>query len=208
MDAPIFSKDGQEIGRAILKEEVFGKTVHPGVIQQVEIAILAGLRRGTASTKTKGEVSGGGKKPWKQKGTGQARQGSIRAPHWRGGGITFGPHPRSYKQLTPKKLKDGALLGALTDKAFSGKIIILEEVVFKNIKTKEMAVILKKISGGEKALLVLSKVDLNIIRSSRNIPGVKINTVQSLNLHDILNAKNLIIEKSALPNIGEFACRN
>src|SRR5579872_5783672 len=111
MEMPLLNKDGQEIGKVTLNEEVFGVKPKVGVLHQAEIAFLAGLRKGTAKTKTKGEVSGGGRKPWKQKGTGRARQGSIRAPQWRGGGIAFGPQPRSYQQGTPKQLKKLAILG-------------------------------------------------------------------------------------------------
>ena len=164
---------------------------------------LAATRQGTAKTKTRSEVSGGGRKPWKQKGTGRARQGSIRAPHWVGGGVTFAPKPRDYSYKVPKKVKRLAMKSALSSKVLNEEIIILDKLSLDEPKTKEMAKILSNIKAGKKALIVMDEKDMNIIKSARNIPNVQVTYVNTLNVYDILHFDSFIITKDAVRKVEE-----
>ncbi len=160
------------MGDLELSETVFGAPVNEGLVHQAVVRYLANQRQGTASTKTRGEVSGGGRKPWRQKGTGRARQGSIRAPQWVGGGTVFGPKPRDYRQAMPKKARRAALRSALSSKVASGELLVLDELTFEEPKTKKMVEVLQNLkAAGASALVVTGELDRNVILSARNIPG-------------------------------------
>ena len=208
MEVPLLNKDGQEIGKISLRDEVFCVKARAGVVHQVEIAYLAGLRRGTSKTKTKGEVSGGGKKPWKQKGTGRARQGSSRSIQWRGGGVSFGPSPRSYKQGTPKQIKRLALLHALTEKANAQKIFILDQLALEQRKTKTMVQMINKFPFGPKTLLLLPAYNKNIMQSCANIKLLEVALVSQFSLHSLLNCDKVVFLKEALEKFQELVCQN
>lgn len=197
----IDAKDGEE--RIELPERVFGydsQTVadHIPLIHQVVVAHLAALRQGTHSAKTRGEVSGGGKKPWRQKGTGRARQGSIRAPQWKGGGIVFGPVPRDYSQKTPKKMKALALRYVLSDRAYSGRISVLGSLNFEKPSTKDAARLLSPVAAGSFSTLVLTSDQINGWLSVRNLNYINPIFVDQINTYDVIVAKNLIFSKEAM----------
>ena len=164
---------------------------------------LANKRQGTQKAKTRGEVSGGGRKPWRQKGTGHARQGSTRAPQWKGGGVVFAPVPRDYSFKMNKKEKRAALKSALTDRLQEGKLIILDELKFDEIKTKAFAQVLDNLKISNKALFVLGDLDQNVILSARNLPGTKTTQTSEMNVYDVMNAQTLVITKDAVAKIEE-----
>jgi large subunit ribosomal protein L4 len=200
----IYNVQGQQVGDINLNDSIFGVKVNEAAMHQVVVNHLANLRRGTSSTKSRGEVSGGGRKPWRQKGTGRARVGTIRSPLWRGGAITFGPKPRDFSYKLPKKLKRVALKSALTSKVNDGNIIVLDELKFEQPKTKEMVNVLKALNNVDiKTLMVVAGVDENVVKSIRNIKGVKVINTNNLNTYDILNHEKLIITKEAVEKVEE-----
>lgn len=199
----LYNMQGQQIGEVELSDSVFGVEVKPEVMHQVVVNYLANQRVGTASTKTRGEVRGGGRKPWRQKGTGRARHGSIRSPLWRKGGIVFGPKPRSYKYTLPKKLKRLALKSALSAKVRDNEIIVVDKLTMDVPKTKEMVKILTNLNANTKSLIVLDSPDINVVKSARNIPGVTTTTANTLNVYDILNHEKLIMTMDAVKRVEE-----
>ena len=194
--------EGKKVGDIELAESIFGVEVKTDVMHEVVVNYLANQRQGTGSTKTRSEVTGGGKKPWKQKGTGRARQGSIRAPQWIKGGIALGPKPRSYKYTLNKKVKRLALKSALSSKVQENEIIILNRLNINEIKTKNMAKVLENIKAN-KALIVLADKNLNVQASARNIPNTKTALVNTINTYDILKYGTLVLTKDAVEKIEE-----
>ncbi|SHM85849.1 large subunit ribosomal protein L4 [Caldanaerovirga acetigignens] len=199
----LYNMQGQQIGEVELSDSVFGVEVKPEVMHQVVVNYLANQRVGTASTKTRGEVRGGGRKPWRQKGTGRARHGSIRSPLWRKGGIVFGPKPRSYKYTLPKKLKRLALKSALSAKVRDNEIIVVDQLTMDIPKTKEMVKVLANLNATTKSLIVLATPDINVVKSARNIPGVTTTTANTLNVYDILNHEKVIMTMDAVKRVEE-----
>ena len=193
---------GNQVGEVELSEAVFGIEPNQTVVHEVVKNHLANCRQGTQSALTRAEVSGGGIKPWRQKGTGRARQGSTRAPQWTHGGIVFAPKPRSYRYALNKKVRRLALKSALSAKAAEGNVIVVDDLNVAEIKTKTVAAFLKAVEAG-KALLVTPEVNMNVVKSARNIPGVETAPARLINVYDILNAKQLIIDKAALAVIEE-----
>lgn len=203
-----YDVNGKELGNIELPASVFNENINEHAVHQVVVAQLAKIRQGTASTKTRGEVSGGGKKPWRQKGTGRARHGSIRSPLWVGGGVTFGPKPRSYDKKVPRKVKKLALRSILTDKLESGSLIVLEELSFDKPKTSQMVEVLRNLElEGAKVVIVIPEKDTNVYLSARNIPGVKTLVVDALNAYDLLNNDYLVIVNEAIEKIEEVLTR-
>ena len=201
-NAKLFNMAGQQIGEIELSEGIFGIEPNEAVVHEVVKNHLANCRQGTQSTLTRAEVSGGGKKPWRQKGTGHARQGSTRAPQWTHGGIVFGPKPRSYSYELNKKVKRLALKSVLSAKAAMGAIVVVDELKLEGIKTKAMVEFLAKV-GATKTVIVTPEVNENVVKSARNIPGVITTTAKILSVYDIVNAKSLVLDKAALANIEE-----
>ena len=199
----LYNMAGSQIGDIELSENVFGQEVNKSVLHQVIVNYLANQRQGTQSTKTRSEVRGGGIKPWRQKGTGRARQGSIRAPQWIKGGIALGPKPRDYSYTLNKKVKRLAMKSALSAKVLENEIIVLDELTINEIKTKEVVTLLKNLGVEGKALIVTADKDNNVVLSSRNIEGVSTSFVGTLNVYEILNNSQLIIAKNAIEKIEE-----
>lgn len=199
----VLDMQGKEVEVIDLPESIFGIEPNQDVMHDVVVNYLANRRQGTKSALTRAEVSGGGKKPWRQKGTGHARQGSIRAPQWRHGGIVFAPKPRDYSYVLNKKVKRLALKSAFSSKFLGNNIIVLDNIKLEEYKTKTMINILKNIKAEGKSLIVLPEVNNMIIKSSNNIPGVKTSQINNLNVHDILNAKNLVLLKDSISKIEE-----
>ena len=199
----VVNMEGKNVGTIDLADSIFGIEPNAAVMHQVVVSYLAAQRQGTQSALTRAEVSGGGRKPWRQKGTGRARQGATRAPHWTHGGIVFAPKPRSYKFSVNKKVKRLALKSALSSKAMENEIIIVDSISMNEYKTKTIAAMLKAIEAEKKVLIVLPEVDSKVIRSANNIPGVKTTQVNTLNVYDILNANKLVIVKGAVSKIEE-----
>ncbi|HLG23124.1 MAG TPA: 50S ribosomal protein L4 [Candidatus Manganitrophaceae bacterium] len=193
----------EKIGTMILEDPIFGLKVSTGLLHEATQMQLASMRQGTAATKTRGLVSGGGKKPWKQKGTGRARAGSNRSPIWRGGGTTFGPQPRSYAYSIPKKKSRKALFSALSSKVQEGRLIVLEELEIPEIKTKSMTHLLSKLQLPGKILIVVSQKQETLDRSARNLPNVKILEVRQLNVYDILLADTLLTTRRDIARLVE-----
>ncbi len=194
---------GKEVGTVELPESIFGIEPNMSVMHDVVVNHLANMRQGTQSALTRSEVSGGGRKPWRQKGTGHARQGSIRAPQWRHGGIVFAPKPRSYKYVLNKKVRRLALKSAFSSKLLDSDIIVLDSIKMEEYKTKAVVNVLDAIGANTKSLIVLPEIEDKIIKSARNIPGVKTCQVGGLNVYDILNAGKLVILKDAISKIEE-----
>lgn len=199
----LYNVSGQVVGNIELSENVFGAEVNKEVMHLAVVNQLANKRQGTQSTKTKSEVRGGGKKPWRQKGTGRARQGSIRSAQWIKGGIVLGPKPRSYRFTLPKKVKRVALKSALTSKVSGSEILVLDTLAFDNIKTKQMVNVLNNLKVDSSALIVLSEKNENVEKSARNIPGVKTALVNTINVFDILKYNKFIITKEAVEKVEE-----
>lgn len=198
----LYNINGEQVGEIELKDEIFGIEPNQHVLHQAVRAQLAAERAGTHSTKTRAEVAGGGKKPWRQKGTGRARHGSIRSPIWRGGGITFGPKPRKYGFKLPKKLRRLALKSALSAKVLANEIIVLDNLVFAAPKTKEMVKVLNNLKA-RNPLLVTAQLDENVFKSARNIPGVKPVTAAGINVYDLLKHGSLVITRDAVARVEE-----
>jgi large subunit ribosomal protein L4 len=199
----LYNTEGTSVGEVDLKDEVFGVEINEALLHQVVKAQLANKRQGTQSALTRAEVRGGGIKPWRQKGTGRARHGSIRSPIWIKGGVVFAPKPRDYRMSLPKKMKRLAMKCALSSKVVDNDIIVLESLELSQPKTKEMAKILKNLNVNKKALLVLPGKNEILERAARNIPGVKLAFVNTLNVLDILKYDKFIITKEAVQRVEE-----
>ena len=195
--------EGKNTGTIELADSVFGIEPNAAVMHMMVVNYLAAQRQGTQSALTRSEVSGGGRKPWRQKGTGRARQGSTRAPQWTHGGIVFAPKPRSYRFTVNKKVRRLAMKSAFSAKAQESSIIVVDSIKMDEYKTKKMAAMLSAIGVEKKALVVLPEVDSKVIKSASNIPGVKTAQVNELNVYDILNADKLVIAKDAVAKIEE-----
>ena len=194
---------GKKVGEVELSEAVFAVEPNTVVMHQMVVNYLANNRQGTQSALTRAEVSGGGRKPWKQKGTGHARQGSTRAPQWTHGGVVFAPKPRSYRFTVNTKVRRLAMKSAFSSKLKDSQLIVLDSVSVDDFSTKTIAAMLKAIGAEKKALIVLDSVDRKVINSARNIPGVKTAQVNTLNVYDIMNADKLILVKGAVSKIEE-----
>jgi len=203
IELPVQNIKGENIGEVSLKDDIFNTKINNFLVHQAVKNYLANKRRGTASTKTRREVRGGGVKPWKQKGTGRARAGTNRSPIWVGGGITFGPAPRDYSFSLPKKMKVVALNSVLSDKAKNKEIIIIDKLYLENNKTKRMVEILKNLQASKKPLIIIEKEDNDIAQTLRNIKGAKILPVSKINTYDLINQGKIIITKDALQRIEE-----
>ena len=201
--ANVYNMAGQQVGEVELSEGVFGVEPNEPAVHAVVVNHLANCRQGTQSALTRAEVSGGGKKPWRQKGTGHARQGSTRAPQWTHGGIVFAPKPRDYSYNVNKKIKRLALKSVLSAKAAEGKIIVVDSIAMDAPKTREFAAFLNAVKAEDKAYIVMPEVAANVVKSARNIPGIVTTTATILSVYDILNAKTLILDKAALATIEE-----
>lgn len=199
----LYDMSGKQIGDVELNADIFGAEVNKTVLHEVVVNYLANQRQGTQSTKTRAEVRGGGIKPWRQKGTGRARQGSIRSPQWIKGGIALGPKPRDYRYSLNKKMKRVAMKSALSSKVLDNGIIVLDEIKMEDIKTKEVAKLLGNLSVDSKALIVLPEKNDVVVKSARNIPGVTTTMVGTLNVYDILNHDKFIVTKDAVSKIEE-----
>ena len=198
---------GQEVGEIALSEKVFGREVNEAVLHTAVRAYLMNQRQGTQSTLTRSEVSGGGKKPWKQKGTGHARQGSTRSPQWVHGGIALGPKPRSYRVSLNKGLKRAAIFSALSSKVAGNEMIVVDAITANEYKTKAMVGMLSAIGAGKKTLVVLPEVNEFVIKSFANIEGVKTTQWNTINVYDILNCNTLVVAKDAVAKIEEVYAR-
>jgi large subunit ribosomal protein L4 len=199
----VYNVKGEQVGELELSPEIFDTRVNKDLLFEVSQMLLAARRRGTASTKTRGEIRGGGKKPWRQKGTGRARAGSTRSPIWVGGGTVFGPRPRNYRYLMPKKMRRAALRSALTTKFASKNLMVLDELNLSEPKTKEIVRILNNLNVSGSVLLVTGKSDLNVLKSGRNIPGVATTVANQINVLEILNHGTLILTREAVARIEE-----
>ncbi|TCO75014.1 50S ribosomal protein L4 [Marinisporobacter balticus] len=199
----LINVSGQQVGEIELSENIFGAEINVSVLHEVVKNYLANQRQGTQSAKTRADVRGGGKKPWKQKGTGRARQGTTRAPHWVGGGVAFAPKPRSYRYALPKKVKRLAMKCALSAKVQENGFVVLDELNMTAYKTKDMVNILNNLNVEKKALIVLDEKNECIIKSASNIPGVTTTLVSTLNVYDILNHDKFIVTKDAVHKIEE-----
>ncbi len=198
----VVNMEGKEVGTIDLSDEIFGVEVNEHLVHLAVVQQLANNRQGTQKAKTRSEVSGGGRKPWRQKGTGHARQGSIRAPQWKGGGVVFAPVPRDYSFKINKKEKRAALKSALSSKVADQKLIVVDELKFDEIKTKRFAEVLKNIKA-DKALVVLNEKDDNVILSARNIPDAKTALTSTINVFDVMNAGTVVLTKAAVATIEE-----
>lgn len=198
----VLNMEGKKVGDIELNESVFGVEVNDIVVHTALVNYLANQRQGTQSTKTRAEVRGGGRKPWRQKGTGRARQGSIRAPQWIKGGIALGPKPRSYKYAIPKKMRQLALKSVLTSKVQEGNLVVVDKLELNEIKTKNMVNVLNNLKIN-KALLVLDAKNLNVQASARNIENVKTSLVNTINVYDLLKYDSLVLTEDAVKKIEE-----
>ena len=199
----VYNQEGAEVKDLELNEAVFGIEPNKQALFDMVLLQRASLRQGTHKVKNRTEVSGGGKKPWRQKGTGRARQGSIRAPQWRGGGVVFGPTPRSYKFKLSRKVRRLALKSALSTKIIDNEFMALEAIKFDAPKTKEMVKVLANLDAPTKTLIVVDEIDENVARSANNIPGVKLLDARRVNVYDILNSDKLIMTEAAIKSVEE-----
>ena len=199
----VYNIEGKEVGTIDLNDAVFGVEVNEHLVHMAVVSQLANNRQGTQSAKTRSEVSGGGRKPWRQKGTGHARQGSIRAPQWKGGGVVFAPTPRDYSFKLNKKEKRAALKSVLTDKVQNGNLVVVDELKFDEIKTKNFVAMLNNLNVNTKALVVVGENDTNAALSARNIPTVKTSLTNTINVYDIINANKLVVTKDVVKTIEE-----
>ena len=198
----VYNMEGKEVGTIELNDAVFGVEINEHLVHMAVVNQLANNRQGTQKAKTRSEVSGGGRKPWRQKGTGHARQGSTRAPQWTGGGVVFAPVPRDYTLKMNKKEKRAALKSALTSRVQENKLIVVDELKFDSIKTKAMASVLKNLNVN-KALVVLNDNDTNVVMSAKNIPDVKTAQTNTINVFDILKYNTVVLTKDAVATIEE-----
>lgn len=195
---------GETVNEIELRDDIFGLEPNEAVMHQAVLRQLANARLGTAGTKTRSQVSGGGRKPWRQKHTGRARQGSIRAPQWKGGGIVFGPHPRSYRKRMPKKMRRLALKSALSVKVAENSVILLDNLVMEAPKTRDMLAVLDNLEIESSALILLSERDVNVEKSARNIPDVKTLRASCLNVIDILSYDTLVLPVKSIAVIEQI----
>ena len=200
--ANVYNMAGKQVGEIDLSDAIFGIEPNESVVHDVVKNHLSNCRQGTQSALTRAEVSGGGIKPYRQKGTGRARQGSTRAPQWTHGGIVFAPKPRSYRYTLNKKVKRLALKSVLSAKAAEGNVLVVDDMTLPEVKTKNVAAFLSAV-GASKALMVTNEVNENVVKSARNIPGVETSPARLINVYDILKAKQLIVDKAALAVIEE-----
>ena len=198
----VYNMEGKEVGTAELNDSIFGVEINEHLVHMAVLQQLANNRQGTQKAKTRSEVSGGGRKPWRQKGTGHARQGSIRAPQWKGGGVVFAPTPRDYSFKLNKKEKQAALKSVLTDKVQNDALVVVDELKLDEIATKEFAKVMKNLNV-EKGLVVLGNNDQNVVLSARNMADVNTEVVNAINVYDILSAGKLVLTKDALEKIEE-----
>ena len=199
---PVYDINGSKVEEMELNDDIFGVAMNESVLHSAILQYLANQRQGTQSTKTRAEVRGGGRKPWRQKGTGRARQGSIRSPQWRGGGVVFAPKPRSYSFKLNRKVKRLALKCALSSKVFDEKVMVLNELSFSEVKTKQMVKVMENLKL-KKALIVLDESDKNVVLSARNLPNVVTTCVNTLNPYDILKYDMFVVTKKAVSLIQE-----
>jgi large subunit ribosomal protein L4 len=205
LETPVFNMSGEQVGTVELDETIFGIKPNLAVVHQALLRQLNNARLGTHQTKTRGEVRGGGKKMWRQKGTGRARQGSRRAPHWKGGGVVFGPHPRKYTQEMPRKMRRLAMRSALSLKRGEDQIVFLDRLELSEIKTKSMIAVLEKLNlAGGTTLVVLPAPDANVLASARNIAGVKTLLALNLNVADLLDYDRVLMPVASVDVIGQF----
>ena len=202
----VYNMEGKEVGNIELNDAIFGVEVNEHLVHMAVLQQLADKRQGTQKAKTRSEVSGGGRKPWRQKGTGHARQGSIRAPQWKGGGVVFAPVPRDYSFKMNKKEKRAALKSALTDKVLNNNIVVVDELKFDEIKTKRFAEVMSNLKATRKALVVLADNDQNVVLSARNLAEANTTLTNTLNVYDIVNARTLVLTKDAVAKIEEVYC--
>ena len=202
----VYNMEGKEVGTIDLNDAVFGVEVNEHLVHMAVLQQLADKRQGTQKAKTRSEVSGGGRKPWRQKGTGHARQGSIRAPQWKGGGVVFAPVPRDYSFKMNKMEKKAALKSALTDKVVNNNIVVVDELKFDEIKTKKFAEVMNNLKATRKALVVLADNDKNVVLSARNLAEASTTLTNTLNVYDIVNARTLVLTKDAVAKIEEVYC--
>ena len=198
----VLNMEGKEVGTMELNDAVFGVNVNEHLVHMAVVQQLANNRQGTQKAKTRSEVRGGGRKPWRQKGTGHARQGSTRAPQWTGGGVVFAPTPREYSFTMNKKEKRAALKSALTSKVQENKFIVVDELKFDEIKTKKFVEVMKNLNV-EKALVVLNNNDVNVVKSAANVPTVKTASTETINVFDILKYNTVVVTKAAVETIQE-----
>lgn len=199
----LYNIKGEEVGEFSLKEDIFNAKINKYIVHQIVSRYLADKRRGTASTKTRGKVSGGGAKPWRQKGTGRARAGSNRSPIWVGGGTVFGPQPRDYSFSLPRKMRIAAIKSILSDKVKNKEVIILDQLILEDNKTKKMVEILKNLNALEKPLIIIDQKDQDIEKVVRNIDGAMVLPASQINSYDLLNHRKLIFTKEAIQKIEE-----
>ena len=199
----VYNMEGKEVGTIELNDAVFGVEVNEHLVHMAVVQQLANNRQGTQKAKTRSEVSGGGRKPWRQKGTGHARQGSTRSPQWTGGGVVFAPVPRDYSFKINKKEKRAALKSALSDKVANGKLVVVDALTFDAPKTKEFAKVMANLNVNDKALVVLNDNNENVVLSARNIPTVKTSLTNTINVYDVVNAKTLVLTQDAVKTIEE-----
>ena len=198
----VYNMEGKEVGTIELNDAVFGVEINEHLVHMAVVQHLANKRQGTQKAKTRGEVSGGGRKPWKQKGTGHARQGSTRAPQWTGGGMVFAPVPRDYSFKMNKKEKRAALKSALTSKVQDSRLVVVDELKFDEVKTKNFVAVMKNLNV-EKGLVVIDGNDANVVLSARNLPDVNTTQADKINVYDIMKAKTLVLTKDAVAKIEE-----
>ena len=198
----VYNMEGKEVGTIELNDAVFGVTVNEHLVHMAVVQQLANNRQGTQKAKTRSEVSGGGRKPWRQKGTGHARQGSIRAPQWTGGGVVFAPVPRDYSFKLNKKEKRAALKSALTSKVQDSKLIVVDELKFDEIKTKNFTNVMNNLKV-EKGLVVIAENDANVVMSARNVADINTTLVNTINVYDVMKANTVVLTKDAVAKIEE-----
>lgn len=202
--AKVYDLTGKEVGEVELNAEVFGREFNGGLVHQAVVMQMAAMRQGTSSTLKRGEVRGGGRKPWKQKGTGRARCGSIRSSIWVGGGVTFGPKPRSYAKVMPRKMRRLAIACSLSSKVAANELVVVDGLKFDAIKTKQVVEVVKAFEAADKKVLFITVVDnTNVEKSAANMPKVKVISNMGLNCMDILNANKILLDKAVIPAIEE-----
>jgi len=199
----VYNQEGQPVGEIELSDTVFGAEVNEALLHQAVVMYLANQRQGTASTKTRGEVRGGGRKPWRQKGLGRARHGSIRSPIWVGGGVVFGPKPRDFRQDMPKKARRAALRSALSAKVRDGALIVLDDLKLAQPKTKAMVGVLKRLAAERKPLIVLGERNPNVELSARNLPGAATAQAEDVNVYQVLSHDRLVLTRAAVAKLEE-----
>ncbi len=198
----VYNMEGKEVGTIELNDAVFGAPVNEHLVHMAVVQQLANNRQGTQKAKTRSEVSGGGRKPWRQKGTGHARQGSIRAPQWKGGGVVFAPVPRDYSFKLNKKEKKAALKSVLTDKVLTGNLVVVDELKLDAIKTKKFTEVMSNLKV-ESGLVVIAENNENVVLSARNVADIDTTLVNTINVYDVLNAKTLVLTKDSVAKIEE-----